>query len=316
MFIELVSHEKEKAGRSVVKYVIGVITVILGLLAGYLPLIFVISRSGATFSELEKFQQTMDFNLLGINSNYGLLLIISSFISGLFALFLVVKVLHKRSVLTIITSYKKIRWQRIFFAFSLWLLLSGIIEIISYTVNPQDYIFSLDINLFIPLLIISLLLLPFQTSFEEIFIRGYLMQGFGLIGFYRIVPIIITSLIFGALHIANPEIENFGMPIMMAFYISFGLVLGIIAVMDDGLELPLGIHAANNIYASVIVSYSGGALQTNALFKVATIDVGFMFYGWLIISFLLLIIFSQKYGWVSWTKLFNKIDFKPPSTNI
>jgi hypothetical protein len=38
-------------------------------------------------------------------------------------------------------------------------------------------------------------------------------------------------------------------------------------VLDDGLELPCGIHAANNIFLAVILSTSDGSLQTNAIFE-------------------------------------------------
>jgi hypothetical protein len=90
--------------------------------------------------------------------------------------------------------------------------------------------------------------------------------------------------------------------------------LGIITLMDDGLEIPLGVHAANNIYASVFVTYSGGALQTDAILKMTTMDKSFMFYGWLFMSAVFLIIITKKYHWNNWSKLFGKIEFRPQET--
>ena len=96
---------------------------------------------------------------------------------------------------------------------------------------------------------------------------------------------------------------------MMVFYISFGLILGIITIMDDGLELPLGIHAANNIFAAVFVSYEGGALQTSALFKVKEFNPEMMLGLWFALAILTIIIFSRKYKWSAFSKLFAKIEF-------
>jgi len=240
------------------------------------------------------------------------LLIIMFFATSLFGLLISIKFIHRKKILSVITASSKIRWSRIFFAFFLWLLLSALMEIISYYMHPEEYIFNFKLESFIPLFFISFLLLPVQTSFEEIFMRGYLMQGIGLIGFFRFVPLIITSALFGSLHLMNPEIDEFGLWVMMAFYIGFGLFLGIITLMDEGLEIPLGIHAANNIYASVFVTYSGGALQTDALLKMTILDKSFMFAGWLFMSVVFLIIINKKYQWTRWNKLLGKIEFTSP----
>ena len=231
-------------------------------------------------TDISGFEKNMDFSLIGIDSNLGLALIILSFIGGLAALVLVVKFLHEKQFKDIITTHSNIRWSKVFYAFGLWMLLSAVAETVFYYNDTANYTFQFNLELFIPLVLVSLLLMPFQTSFEEIFIRGYLMQGIGLIGIFRVVPLIITSLIFGTLHIMNPEIESFGLGIMMVFYIGFGLLLGIITLMDDGLELPFGIHAANNIYASIFVTYAGSALQTTAVFKVQEIDQELMLFGY------------------------------------
>lgn len=311
MFLELVSNEKNDLGNYIWRYLAGIVIVIIGLLIGTIPFIIVVFLAGLTPEIAEEFEKTIDFTVLGIDSNIGILLLIAQFAVGLIALFVVVKLLHKKDFKNIITSHAKIKWEKVFFAFFLWLAFSALIEVFSYFIYPENYEFAFNLEMFLPLLAISLLLLPIQTSFEEIFMRGYLMQGFGLIGIYRVVPLILTSVIFGLLHYANPEIEQFGLGIMMAFYISFGLILGIITIMDDGLEIPLGIHAANNIFAAVLVSYSGSALQTNALFKVKEIDPELMLGLWLVLAIISIYIFSKKYTWASWGKLISKIEFNP-----
>lgn len=309
MFLEIVSGERQHLAKNIGRYLLTIIIVAVSYVIGQVPLTIVILMKTQDPEVIKKFAEKIDFSLLGINSNVGLLLVILFFVFSLAGLLLAVKFIHHKKIKSIITAAPKIRWQRIIFAFILWMLLSALVEVYSYFTQPENYEINFNLSLFIPLILIALFLLPIQTSFEEIFIRGYLMQGIGLIGVYRFVPLLITSSLFGLMHIMNPEIENFGLEIMMAFYISFGLFLGIITLMDDGLEIPLGIHAANNIYATIFVSYSGGALQTAAIFKVTTLDQSVMLAVFVIMAAVFLIIVSRKYHWTNWDKLFKRINF-------
>ena len=87
--------------------------------------------------------------------------------------------------------------------------------------------------------------------------------------------------------------------------------MAVLTLMDDGLELALGIHAIQNIYSSVFVTYTGGALQTPALFKLTELDTGLMLVTWFVIALIFLYIASKKYNWKNWNKLISKIEFQP-----
>ena len=63
------------------------------------------------------------------------------------------------------------------FGFLFWLVLSLILEGVSYMIWPEDYTFTWQGSSFIILLVISVFLLPIQTSFEELFFRIYEQQG-------------------------------------------------------------------------------------------------------------------------------------------
>jgi len=154
---------------------------------------------------------------------------------------------------------------------------------------------------FFTLLAVSLLFLPFQTSFEELLFRGYLMQGFGVMFRNKWLPLILTSVIFGLMHGMNPEVEKLGY-ISMVFYIGTGLLFGIVTLMDEGTELALGLHAVNNIVAAVLVTTDWTVFQTDALFiDTSEPSVGFeMFFPVLVLYPLLLSVFSKKYGWTNW----------------
>ena len=72
------------------------------------------------------------------------------------------------------------------------------------------------------------------------------------------------------MHVMNPEIKEFGFLTMMPQYISFGLLFGIISVLDNGIELAIGAHAANNIFLSIFVTQKSSTLQTVAMFEQQT----------------------------------------------
>lgn len=128
-------------------------------------------------------------------------------------------------------------------------------------------------------------------------------------------PLIITSFAFGLLHIANPEIEKLGY-ILLVYYIGTGLFLGIMTLMDDGLELALGFHAANNLFTALLVTADWTAFQTHSIFKDISdpTKAGFIdvFAPVFILFPILLLIFAKKYKWTNWKeKLFGAV-VEPP----
>ncbi|MEZ4841555.1 MAG: CPBP family intramembrane glutamic endopeptidase [Flavobacteriaceae bacterium] len=130
------------------------------------------------------------------------------------------------------------------------------------------------------------------------------------IGKNRWLPLLLTSIVFGLLHGANPEVEKLGWGIMV-FYIGTGLFFGIVTLMDEGTELALGLHAANNIVAAVFITTDWAAFQTEALY----IDTSEPSLGWetfvpvFVLYPVILYILSRKYGWKDWNqKLFGKVN--------
>ncbi|WP_111709308.1 CPBP family intramembrane glutamic endopeptidase [Lutibacter citreus] len=234
-------------------------------------------------------------------SNSDFLANLLPFLFLLILLFLFVSKLHKRKIKTIITSRKSVDWSRFFYAFFVWFSIGVIMIGVDYFMFPNNYVWNFKPAPFFGLLFISIIFLPIQTSLEELLFRGYLMQAFGVWFKKSFVALILTSVIFGLLHGLNPEVEKLGW-IIMIYYIGTGLVLGVFTLMDEGTELALGFHAANNIVAAVLVSSNWAVFQTDALL----IDVSepsldlLMFVPVFILYPLILFIFSKKYGWSNW----------------
>lgn len=246
---------------------------------------------------------------LGTNTNLGLALVLFSFAVGFFALLLCVKYIHHKAYLDIITARPKINWGRIFFSAGIWALLSLLTFAVQFiTTDSSEIVFQFDPVKFFGLVLVSLVMFPFQTSFEELVFRGYLMQWSVILFKYRWVALLITSVLFGVMHGANPEVEAFGMWVTLPQYILMGLILGYVAVKDDGLELALGLHMANNILAAITFTSDASTLQTHALFKdlnpsASHIDTLMM----LVIGVVFIWICNRKYQFIGKVNLWEKV---------
>lgn len=276
---------------------------------GVIPLLIVAATTAADLTEFTA-AAADNFMSLGINKNVFLLLVIFTFVGGLLFLILGVKGFHKRSLKSLITSREKIDWKRFWFGFLSWGILVVFLTAVGILLTPEDYTLNFNAKPFFTLVVISFLFLPLQTSFEELFFRGYLLQGLGRLSKNRWLPLILTSVVFGLLHGANPEVQKLGY-ITMVFYIGTGFFYGITTLLDEGLELALGLHAANNILAAFLVTTDWMVFQTDALFiDTSEPSVSFdMFIPVVILYPLMLVFFSKKYGWKNYReKLFGKIE--------
>jgi len=232
------------------RYIIGSIIVIFAHSIAQIPFfIALVIKDQSVMSNLN-----MNTMMTTLDSNLTLFMLLLPFAFAMLVLWFVVKFLHKQPFVTVTTTRTKTDWSRIVFAFILWGVITAIFTFADYYANPEDYVWNFNLVPFLILVVIALIMVPIQTSLEEYLFRGYLMQGFGMLFKNRWLPLLMTSLIFGGLHIANPEVEKIGY-VIMVFYIGTGLFLGILTLMDEGMELALGFHAANNLIAALLVTY-------------------------------------------------------------
>jgi len=294
------------------RYLIGILIVFCFYFLGQLPLygiVFWKFSSDTSLGEeaLAQFESNLDFEMLGLNKNIGFLLLILMFGFALFGLYLVVKYLHQKDLKTYITSNERIDFRKIFFGFGLWMIISVLLEAISYLLSPETYSFRWVPDSFIPLLIISIVFLPIQTSFEELFFRGYIMQGITFFAKNKWLPILLSSIFFGLVHGTNPEVAKYGFWTMQFYYIIAGLFLALITVLDDGLELALGVHAATNIFGATLFTYEGSVLQTDSLFISNEVKPWLMISGFIIGASIFIFVCFKKYAWPSFSTLLDKV---------
>ncbi|MDC0629672.1 MAG: CPBP family intramembrane metalloprotease [Flavobacteriaceae bacterium] len=297
-------------------YIAGLAIIFIAVLLGQIPYtVILISKAVESGSDLQNLDLNQAMNLL--ESNLNLFLMLLSYAAGLLGVLFVVKYLHEQSLRSLTTSRSKIDWRRFGFAFLFWGIISSTMVLIDHYMYPEHYEFNFKLVPFLILAAIALVLVPLQTSFEEYLFRGYLMQGLGVLCKNKWVPLIFTSSLFGLLHIANPEIEKLGY-ILLVHYIGTGFFLGIITLMDEGLELALGFHAANNLFTALLVTADWTAFQTHSILRdVSDPDISNseVFASVLIIYPILIFIFAKVYKWNNWKdKLAGSVTKDPVPT--
>ena len=248
-----------------------------------------------------------DFSILGLQPNAILILMLFPFITGLAAFSLLIKPLNNRTLKNTINGTGRIRWNRFFISAFIWLLLSATYLFINLKLDPSNFTLNNKTVSLITLIVISILFIPFQTAFEEILFRGYLMQGFAAILRNRLFPLVMTSILFGLMHAFNPEVKEFGFLAMMPQYILFGLIFGIITILDDGIEAAMGAHTANNIFVCIMVTNQSSALQTPALYEQQNIYPWVELAGLIFTGVVFIFILSKLFGWKKFSILFEKI---------
>jgi len=266
---------------------------------GAIPLYFFYFKTYLANPELaaEYLSNPSNLSPLGVGPVTGLAVMLITSLAGFFAFALLIKPINGRTFMQTINGTSSFRWKRFIVSAAIWLALSGLYLIANIGIDPDNFELSNYTASLIPLIIVSLLLFPFQAGFEELIFRGYLMQGF-----YRIVPkkwfpLIATSLFFGLLHAFNPEIKAMGFLNMMPQYVLSGLIFGLITILDDGIEAAMGAHTANNFFLSVMLTNASSALQTPAVYEQVVIYPWIDFASLLVIAVIFLLILGRIFNW-------------------
>ena len=265
--------------------------------AGFIFLMILNTIMSAGIDTNEVIKNAID--TIGVNATF--VMVIAPLSIALFIVLFWAKFIQGQSLTSLTTSRQKIDWKRVLFSFSIWAGITIVMILVSYWASPENFVWNFNSEKFFVFLVLALLLIPLQTSFEEYLFRGHLMQGLGLVTNSRLIPLLVTSILFGLMHIGNPEVGKVGY-IIMVYYIGTGLFLGVITLMDEGLELALGFHAANNLVGALLLTADWTAFQTHSILKdVSEPSAGFEIVLPIFVIFpMLLFLFAKVYKWNNW----------------
>lgn len=293
------------------RYLVMIVAVLLiSNFIGGIPLLIAYGIKAAGNPDIinELASDPSNIGVLGLSTNLGFVLMVIPFIAGFIGFFLLVRPLNERTITQTINGTGSIRWRRFFISALVWSVISGLYLVAYLEYNPSNFTINNNTVSLIFLALISILIIPFQAGFEEVLFRGYLMQGFAVMVRNRWFPLLMTSVLFGLMHSLNPEVRALGFFTMMPQYIIFGLVFGIATIMDDGVEVAMGAHTANNVFLCIFLTNNSYALQTSALYEQKNIYPWTEFAGLLIGSVIFIFVMKKIFKWERFSLLLGRIS--------
>lgn len=195
------------------------------------------------------------------------ILLLAGFLPIFFSILFIYKAWHKRPLSALMTAAAHFRWgylgRTVFIIFAFY----GALSLIEYQFFPDEYeglTLQTDMSVYLKFLLITLILVPFQATAEELLFRGYLNQA--LIKYLKSpwIVFIITSLGFAFIHGWNPEAEGQMGPYMASIFL-FGFAMCVLLYFEGGIESAIGAHIANNIFVFAILGYEDPSLPNTAL---------------------------------------------------
>ena len=284
--------QARKGKTSLIRYIIGIFIIYFFIYIVGAAVQFIVAMA---------FGSSVNLGTLNISSITPLAYFVVTMcpaICGIVGVFISVRYVHQRPFSTLITPFKNINVKPILYGFGFFLLLLVLSDVLLYGLNPSNIQFNgNNISQFLYFLPFILVLIPLQTTSEELTYRGYWMQGTGLLTRNFLVLALINGILFLLPHIVNPEISAGGI-LAMVYYVVVGFSLAFITLKSGTLELAIGMHAANNIYESAIIHPQASILQTPSLFTQAAIDPAYELISIAVIMILFyLVTFQVKPEW-------------------
>lgn len=282
-------------------YLLAIMVILFGVVILSPFLVGLIKEStapaGSSIEDLSKYWSKNAFFLLNM----------LPFSIGFLSIAFCARFIFHRPLKTFLTGRIRFDFKRFFFSFGLWSAMMLATFFLTFIDFNHHLVWNFQSEKFIYLVLIACLLVPVQTGFEEIFFRGFLLQFFGKVTQKGIYLVCVTGILFGALHLMNPEIEQLGF-FAVIYYVVSGLFTTLIAILDNGIELSWGFHLANNLFGIIIVTNEWQVLQTDALFM----DVSSPVLGWdmyvtmFLLYPLMILVFCLVYRWKNWKEVLFK----------
>lgn len=209
-------------------------------------------------------------------------------LASLLCLIAVIRLVHRRSFLSLITTRDRVRWNLLIRGFGLYFLLFSAAMLIDNFVSSKD-----QFRLYLPAVAgreeLSGLPLAIHISntarhmtepiriivsstTEELFFRGYILQGLGLLTRNRVILALLVAFVFMVSHLSGQELHP-----LLVFEV--GIFLTIVTLKSNGLELAIGMHIAHNL-AGTLIAYGIGykAVYLNILFPICAVIMYFIMF--------------------------------------
>ena len=190
--------------------------------------------------------------------NFLLLLKIIEFFALMFCLWLFMKFIDRKPLMSLGLKYEGFQQD---FKFGL-ILGAGLIAIGFFSLFILGYVRVESFSLPFLDIVLYFILFVVVAFHEEIMLRGYILRSL-MESMNRYLALAISSLIFMTVHLLNPNISFLG---VVNLFLA-GIVLGIYYVHKSNLWLPIGMHLTWNFFQGPIFGFEVSGIKSQSLIK-------------------------------------------------
>jgi len=210
-----------------------------------------------------------DYYVLGPFGKF--LFVMAGFPFFLAGVLVAVSLIHRRYPRTLVTAREQIDWRRIGQGFVAWSVPTCLIGVLGqYLFYPDTFSFNSNLATFALFVPLALVFTAIQTTTEELFFRGYIVQGASMISTNRVFLALVAAVAFTLPHLLNPEASAGGwLTVFSNYFLVPGLLWTVVSLIDGTTELAIGVHFAHNIIGILLFNIAGSALTTPALFTIS-----------------------------------------------
>lgn len=250
------------------RYLLGLVVIFfVGLVVGGIA----IPRIAFLFGGQEGLAAVNRLDYAAFGSMWGFVAVTAIFPFFLAGILIAVTLIHQRHPRTLVTAREKISWRRVGHGLVAWFvpfwLIAGLGQYFFY---PDTFSFNFDLTTFALFVPIALIFTAIQTTTEELFFRGYIVQGASIVWSNRVFLALVPAVIFALAHLLNPEASAGGwLTVFFNYFLVPGLVWTVVSLIDGTTELAIGVHFAHNIGGNLLMGVAGSAVTAPTLFTVS-----------------------------------------------
>jgi membrane protease YdiL (CAAX protease family) len=148
-------------------------------LLGGMPLLVAVAWVYVSDPEAAKsyLESPLEFERLGMHRMVFFVLMMLNFVIAMAGLWAGARWIAKQRFFTLISGLDKVRWSRMLGGMLVWLALMAAYSFIQYLISPNSFQNSADAHEVIWWVLPGICLIPIQSAFEELAVRGQLMQA-------------------------------------------------------------------------------------------------------------------------------------------
>lgn len=222
---------------------------VVAMVAVYIPLALFYNQAVA---ELTRYRPQFQDELMASNTPLAMYVLLASFALISIAVFVVVRLVHKRSAMSVFGP-TILAVPQFFRVTGILLLLGAVLMILPPYGFGSELVPNMAFGLWALLLPLSLVAVFVQVSAEEIFFRGYLQQQLGARFSSPLVWMVVPSILFGILHYQPAEAGENAI-IIVVWAAIFGLLMADLTARAGSIGPALAVHFMNNVTALLVTS--------------------------------------------------------------